>query len=410
MIHEYQRWQASSVNNALKVRRVVVIAGARQCGKTTLARQITGEGDIFFTLDDSALLVTARNDPLGFVKHSSGTLIIDEIQKAPWLLPAIKQIVDRNNTPGQFLLTGSADIRKHPEITESLAGRVKNIRLRTLTIGEIAEKQPSFLQTAFARSWPKQIRGYDKEAVMRLAFRGGYPEVTHADNAERKNWHLDYVGSLLTQDLQDIMNIRRKDVMRKLLSILAAWSSKYMDISAICSHLSTTRVTLTTYINALESLYLFERLGAWIETDYERVGRREKIFATDTGLLASLLDWRLEEVLLDSDRSGKIIETLVFNELAAQIETYGYQYSLSHYRDRQGREIDFVVGNDNGELMGIEVKAGSMVSSSDCRHMRWFAQNIVPDKPFTGIVLYTGENTLPLGKDMYAVPIAALWN
>jgi predicted AAA+ superfamily ATPase len=154
---------------------------------------------------------------------------------------------------------------------------------------------------------------------------------------------------------------------------------------------------------------LFERVPPWLSTDYDRVGRRDKLYAADTGLMADILDWHLDKVLLDPDRSGKIVETLVFNELAALVGAR-YEYSLSQYRDRVGREIDFVVENADGEVLCLEVKAGSLASRDDCKHMAWFEQNIVPDRSFTGVVLYTGDTVLPLGKNMYAVPIAALWN
>jgi predicted AAA+ superfamily ATPase len=219
---------------------------------------------------------------------------------------------------------------------------------------------------------------------------------------------MDYAESLLTRDLRDIANIQRQDVMRSLLDVLAAWSGKLMDVAGICGKLAISRKTVESYINSLLTLHLFEKLPPWLQTDYDRVGRREKIFATDTGLMANLLQWRLDDVLLDADRSGKIVETFVFNELAAQIDLYdGYRFY--HYRDRLGREIDFIVENDRGELLGIEVKVGSSFSSDDCRHMVWFKNNIVPDKPFTGIVLHSGQDALPLGENMYAVPIAALW-
>jgi predicted AAA+ superfamily ATPase len=150
-------------------------------------------------------------------------------------------------------------------------------------------------------------------------------------------------------------------------------------------------------------------LGAWVRTDYAKVGRKGKLFATDTGLMASILNWRTEEVMLDSDKSGKIIETFVFNELAAQLDLReGNRFY--HYRDRDNREIDFIIENERGTLLGVEVKAGSIVSKDDFKHMVWFKNNIVQDKEFIGLVLYTGENVLPFGEKMYAVPIAALWS
>jgi predicted AAA+ superfamily ATPase len=278
-----------------------------------------------------------------------------------------------------------------------------------LTIGEVLRKQPTFLERAFQKEWPSQIRGYDKPAVLELAFRGGYPEVLKLAETGRREWYDDYIKSLLSRDLRDIVNIQRQDVMEALLNVLSAWSSKLMNIEAICSKLSVSRNTLLRYVNAIILLCLFEKVPSWIRTDYDRVGSREKLFAADTGLMAHLLNWRLSDVLLDSDKSGKIIETLVFNELRAQIDL-DYHYSLFHYRDRENREIDFIVRNDSGAFLGVEVKAGSAVSREDCRHMVWFKNNIAKDEPFIGVVLYTGEVALPLGKDMYAVPIAALWS
>jgi predicted AAA+ superfamily ATPase len=315
--------------------------------------------------------------------------------------------VDADNRAGQFLLTGSADIRTLPTITDSLAGRISHIRLRTLSIGEILGEKPTFLSKSFHKDWPLQIRGYDKHSIVNLAFRGGYPEVLRLKETERGEWFDDYTASLLTRDLRDIANIQRQDAMKALLSVLCAWSGKFMDAETICSKLSLSRRTLDSYVNSLVLLCLFEKLSPWIRTDYERVGRKEKIYSTDTGLMAHLLNWRINDVLLDSDKSGKVVETLVFNELSAQINL-DYRYSLYHYRDRENREIDFIVENDAGELLGIKVKSGSAVSKNDARHMVWFKNNIAKDRSFVGMVLYTGENTLPLGHDMYAVPVAAL--
>jgi predicted AAA+ superfamily ATPase len=305
-------------------------------------------------------------------------------------------------------LTGSANLYSLPEVTESLAGRVANIRLRPLAVGEILERKPKFLEMSFDKAWPIQIHNYDKAAVIGMAFRGGYPEPFNLTRQGRKTWHNNYVQTLLMRDLKDISNIRRKNAMQDLLEILAAWSGKFMDSAGICGKLSITKGTLETYTNLLEALYLFERVPPWLRTDYDRVGHKDKRYITDTGLMANILNWNFDNVLLDSDRAGKIVETLVFNELSAQIGL-SYDYSLSQYRDHKGREIDFIVENDEGKLLGIEVKAGSMVSSDDCKHMVWFKNNIVPDRSFTGIVLYAGENTLPLGPDMFAVPLAALW-
>ena len=404
----FTRWQEKRIRELLKNRRVVVISGARQSGKTTLARKVAAKGDTFLSLDNEDVLTTALSDPMGFVRHKKGTMIIDEIQKAPSLLLAIKQAVDADNRPGQFLLTGSADIATLPRITDSLAGRISHIRLRGLTMGEILGGQPAFLDKAFRRDWPLAIKGYDKPAILNLAFRGGYPEVLAIKQTARGEWFEDYKKSLLSRDLKDIANIQRMEAMDALLNVMSAWSGKLMDAEAICGKLSITRKMLVNYANVLILMCLFEKVPAWILTDYDRVGKREKIYASDAGLMAHLLDWREADVLYDPDKSGKMVETFAFSQLCAQTDFY--RYSLYHYRDRQKREIDFIVKNDVGGLLGIEIKSGSAVSRDDARHMVWFKRNIAKEREFTGIVLYTGEITLPLGEDMYAVPMAALWN
>ncbi|MDR0753554.1 MAG: ATP-binding protein [Holosporaceae bacterium] len=408
MEKKYKRWMEASLKQALSKRRVVVISGARQCGKTTLSKQIAIDNSIFRSLDDITLLKAAIDDPNGFVKHSHSTMIIDEIQKAPDLLPAIKQIVDFDNRAGQFLLTGSADIKSLPQVSESLAGRIKNIRLRTLSQGELLGNKPKFMQMLFDDGFPAQIKGYDKREILKIAFRGGYPEVVNFSDTDRKDWHLDYVNTLLSRDLKIIANVKRKAALEEQMRILAAWSSKLMDTPGMCSKLSIGRQTFDSYVGALEVLYLFEQVNPWCRTDYARVGRKDKIFITDTGIMASILNWNFEEVYLNPERSGKMIETFAYNELAIQAEIFGCR--IFHYRDREDREIDFIIEDQNGQIACVEIKSGSAVSKDDFRHILWFKNNIVKNKDAISIILYSGENTVSFGDGLLAVPMAALWN
>ena len=222
--NEFLRWQGETVKNALKSRRVVVLTGGRQTGKTTLLNQMLEKDSILLTLDDDNLLTSAKSDPKGFIKHSAGTMFIDEIQKAPNLIPEIKMAVDKNNRPGQYCLTGSANIQTLPIITDSMAGRNKRIRLRPLTVGEILHRKPKFLEHAFDMDFPRKISGYDKEHIFDLAFRGGYPEAVKLNNQkERKEWHGDYLDDLINRDLKDLMNIRRQNELKELTLILAGW-------------------------------------------------------------------------------------------------------------------------------------------------------------------------------------------
>ena len=188
-----------------------------------------------------------------------------------------------------------------------------------------------------------------------------------------------------------------------------------MDNAKIGTKMSVTKQTLETYINALEKMFIFEKVPPWIKTDYEYIGRKPKLYATDTGLMAAILGWKQADVLnssdtADTDRAGKLMETFVFQELSAQIDVGHYDYSLRQYREYKQREIDFLIERADGAIVGVEVKASSRISKEDFAPQTWFRENIIKNRiPYRGIVLYTGQDTFSFGDGMHAVPIAALW-
>ena len=406
----YSRWQTNVVLNALKTRRVVIIGGARQCGKTTLSKSFVISGVTYRTLDDKLLLQAAKNDPQEFVKHRDQIMIIDEIQKAPELLPAIKMAVDDNNRPGQYLLTGSANIQSLPGVTESLAGRIREIPLRPLSQGEILGHLPNFLDSAFNQLFHPHSNSLSRDDIIEIAMRGGYPEPLGFPNYERQLWHQNYIETLLDRDLKEIVNIRRRDAMDNLVQVVSAWSTKPIDIAAISSGLSLQRHTVESYFNAIEALYLIDRIPPFVKTDYDRVGKQSKLIFNDSGLMASILRWRIDDIRLDSDRVGKLIETHVGNELQKHIDTTENRCVLYHYRDREKREIDFIIEGYHGDLLGIEVKASTTPSLNDFKQLKSFKEKIAPsNKNFIGIVLYTGNHIVSFGESMWAVPISCLY-
>ena len=406
----YPRWQKATIKKMMLERRVLLLSGPRQSGKTTLAHDLESDQTEYRTLDDGTLREAAENDPQGFIKRNTKTLIIDEVQRIPSLLPAIKKAVDEDTRPGQYLLTGSANIQSIPTIKESLAGRIAKIRLRPLTQGEMREIAPRFIDSAFKQSFLHSHAHYDRDALLEIAFRGGFPEPMKLQDRGRKRWHTDYIDAILERDLKDITKIHRKNAMRELVNVLAAWSGKFMDLSAIGSGLSIQRSTIESYINALETLYLVERVYPWTKTDYDRVGKQNRLFMVDSGLMSSLLRWKTDQVRLDSDRSGKLIETFAFNEIMAQVDAGDGRYELFHYRDREKREIDFLIEREDNALLGIEIKAGSAIGKNDFKHMKWFQNNLAKSKEFIGIILYTGQFPASFGDNLWAVPFGLLWS
>lgn len=407
---KYKRWQHELIKKALQYRRVLILSGSRQCGKTTLVKELSSKDTIYRTLDNVTLLEAALSDPQSFVEHENQLMIIDKVQRAPVLLQSIKEDVDINQTTGRFLLTGSANIQSLPGVTESLAGRIRKVRLRPLTIGEMLGNQPSFLKDAFTKNLKANKTNLNKKDYLTKAFEGGYPEALRLSGKEVQRWHKDYLDALMERDLKDIIQIKRQDVMHKMLEVIAAWSSKFIDLSAIASSLSSSRVTVKSYINALEALYLVERVRPWSKTDYDRPTKQDKLFMSDSGLMASILRWRMDDVCLDGQKNGKLIETFVFTQLAALIDAQDEDYQLFHYRDREKREIDFLIENEMGDILGIEVKAGSVISKESFKHLLWFKNKLIKSQDFVGMVLYTGQELLSFGDNMWAVPICLLWD
>ena len=401
-----QRWIKDKIKESLETRRVTMLVGARQCGKTTLACDIASESDFeYVTLDDEEEV--AESDPNGFIKHDKQTMIIDEIQRVPKLILAIKKAVDTNNRYGQYIITGSADIQSLPSVKESLAGRAKKVRLRPFTYGEYQELQPNFINRLRNKSFINNT-GFDKRKVIELAFKGGFPEpVLNQDKIDVHEWYKDYTDLILDNDLKYVANVKRQNKLRMLFNVINAYSSKYITKSDVARELGIARATLDEYLNILERVYLIDGVPAWHKRDYEAAQDKTKYFMCDTGLMTSILNWNEKETYKDSDKSGKLTETFVYNQLIPQVELER-DMTLTHWRDNRKREIDFII-EDEENIYGIEVKSGTDVKLDSFKHLEWFSKNLVKDKKFTGIILYTGERTMQWKNGMFTVPINNLW-
>jgi len=389
----------------MSARRGVHLTGTRQCGKTTLAEYISAGTMHHVTLDDSACLQSAMSSPTEFVDRPDGkTLVIDEIQKAPGLLDAIKIKLDHCNDRGQYLLTGSSNLRFMKSVKDSLAGRLKTVRLRTLTQGEIVGGKGLFLEGSFDNEFVRGSR-LNKRDVIHLAFCGGYPESRTMDAVDRREWFEDYVSDLLLKDIQDITEIRKVDSLRKVVDWLLAYSSKFFNTNELCAKVQLSASAVNSYLEALRTLYLVDVVAPWAKSDYAKLGKREKRYVADPGLMANLLGWNEDRTFYDDDANGKLVETWVYHELAALVDL-SPGYALTQYRDSDKREIDFLIERDDGATLGIEVKAGN-ANLADFKHLKWFAEHLAQGT-FTGIVLHSGSEVLPFGKNLYAVPFSAL--
>ena len=400
-----QRWQEQNLVRALGVRRGVHLTGARQSGKTTLAETVNLDSCIRRSLDKSSLVNAAKSDPELFVRRREGeTLIIDEIQKAPELLEEIKTKVDHDNSKGQYLLTGSSNLRFLKSVKDSLAGRFATVRLRTLTQGELNRSRPDFLEQVIHEDFRRIDNRFDKHELIHAAFIGGYPEPLDFQERDRQDWVRDYLNDLLTKDIKDVTEIRKLESLRNAVQWLFAHTSQLFTIEEFGSKTGLTRETAQTYIAALSALYLVDKIPAWGKSDYDKLGKRPKYIVTDLSLAANSLGWVEDEVVFDENINGKLAESWAYHEISAQMDFSG-GYEVSHYRDSDKREIDFILEHGGKEVIGMEVKCGSSVGIGDFKTMKWFKSKFKIDR-FIGIVLYTGSDVLGFGNHMYAVPFA----
>ena len=401
------RWIKGKIEESLETRRVTMLVGARQCGKTTLTCDIASQSDFeYVTLDDEEDV--AASDPNGFIKHDKKTMIIDEIQRVPKLILAIKKAVDTNNRYGQYIITGSADIQSLPSVKESLAGRAKKVRLRPFSYGEYLGLKPNFINRLKNKNFIHN-NGFDKRKIIELAFKGGFPEpVLNQDKINIQEWYRDYTDLILDNDLKYVANVKRQNKLRMLFNVINAYSSKYITKSDIARELSISRATLDEYLNILERVYLIDGISAWHKRDYETAQDKTKYFMCDTGLMCSILNWNEKDTYKDSDKSGKLTETFVYNQIVPQVELER-DMVITHWRDNRKREIDFII-EDNDNIYGIEVKSGTDIKLDSFKHLEWFSKNLAKDKNFTGIILYTGARTMQWKNGMYSVPMNNLWD
>jgi predicted AAA+ superfamily ATPase len=404
----FQRFAADRVRTALKDTPVVMIVGPRQCGKTTLVRELVAGERHYVTLDDDTALDGARGDPTAFVRHVD-LVTIDEVQRAPELLRAIKRAVDNDRRPGRFLLTGSADVLTLPTVSESLAGRLEVVTLLPLSRAETLGRRPQFLRKAFDGALVKPRQELIGDALVQAVLAGGYPEMLRRKAPERRRaWARDYVRALVQRDVRDIAEIERLDKMSRLLPVLAQYAGQLTNFTQIGGQHELDDKTTKKFVTVLEQLFLVRRVEPWFRNRLKRLVKTPRLHFIDSGLLAAVLGLTAERIARERSLVGALLETFVFSELLKQSTWLDEPCSLWHFRDKDLDEVDVVLENDAGELVGIEVKAAATATAHDFKGLRKLA-DAARDAFRLGLVLYDGDEAVPFGDRLFAAPIACLW-
>lgn len=383
-------------------------------------QMISKEGPprIYLTLDDASVLSAAKNDPAGFLAGFTGPVIIDEVQRAPELFPAIKAVVDRHRQPGRFLLTGSANVLLLPRLSESLAGRMEILTLWPLAqieigsiseIGSASDFGINLIDRFFSqKALPSVLPEISRTDLIQRLLAGGYPEpLARTSEARRRAWFGSYLTTILQRDVRDLANIEGLTALPRLLSLLASRTGSLLNLADISRTTGLAYTTLTRYMTLLEATFLVQMLPPWSANLGKRLVKSPKLLLCDTGLAAGLLATSAERVAEDGVLLGSLLETFVAMELRKAAGWSEEAVQLFHYRTQSGQEVDVLLENGMGQIVGIEVKASSTVTSGDFAGLRAVAE-AVGSRFVRGIVLYTGSQVIPFGERMHAVPISIL--
>lgn len=398
------RRAAELVTEALGDTRVVVVNGARQVGKSTLAEIVLRQvhGGVARFLDDPVTRAAAAADPVRFVSHD-GLLLIDEVQRVPELWLAIKNAVDRDPRPGRFLLTGSARLLALRSIPDALPGRAETVELWPLSQGEINGAGDRFVDAAFSIGADLRVTplGLTRKAYLTRAERGGYPEaVRRAEPRRRARFFDGYLADLLSRDVHQVAQIEHGAKMRRLIALLAAQTGGLLSINRLANALAISAPTVRGYVEILETIFLIRRLPAWSTNATARAVGTPKLIFTDSGVAAHLA--------IPTHDGGGLLESFVLSELARQLSWSQTWARLHHYRDRDQYEVDGVLEDNAGRVIGIEVKAAETVRADDFRGLK-LLQRRLGDRFHAGFVLYCGGQQLSFGERLSCLPISALW-
>ena len=408
-ISMYNRLIKPRLLEAQKDTPVTLLVGPRQAGKTTLVKEISHEQGIkYITLDDQLTLLSAKNDPVGMIRDFDN-IVIDEIQRAPELLMAIKKSVDEDRRFGRFLLTGSANIITLPKVADSLAGRMETLTLLPLSQSEIARQTSNWIDNVFNGHMPQAEQPRVGATLVDLVLKGGYPEAIARDTRKRRiKWSQQYVDAIIQRDVRDIANIEKLDQLPRFLSALCQTVGQMCNYSKIGGQVGLDGKTTSRYIGIFEQMYLLKRIDAWSTNRLNRVVKTPKLQFIDSGLLSALLGLTIDEIQRDKTRFGNVLETFVYGELLKHTTTCENNYRIMYYRDVDKVEVDFVIENSMGNIIGIEVKASATVNEKDFKGLKKLAA--LSGERFTrGILLYDGEDSMPLGENIWATPFSSLW-
>lgn len=386
----------------------LLVVGARGSGKSTSAGRFA---DTVIDLSVPGPAQAAREDPDGILAASTGTIVIDEWQEAPEIIGAVKRAVDTDTarTRGRFILTGSVRAARQ-ETTWPGTGRLIRVRMSGLTQGEIEHNNVYNPVDALFATDPPTGDNSDLTRVdyLERIVAGRFPYALDLTTHSRSRWFDAYVEQLVELDAPQITRGNpRPHKIRAVLLSCAARTGQELNKQATARDAGVTNVTADTHLRLLEDLSIIVRVPAWHNKRLYRLTRSPKVHLVDPGLAAHLLDSDTLTLTHDATLVGQLLETFVATELQPHLESVSQRTGMFHFRDRSGREIDFLLER-RGKLVGLEVKSSSSVNRNDTKNLIWLRDQL-GDSFHLGVVLYTGKFPFRIDNRIRALPISTLW-
>ncbi len=400
--------------------RILYLTGARQAGKTTLARKIAKDtGMQYISLDDKTALASARYDPHGFIDSlKEQPVVLDEFQYAPELVKAIKLVSDLLPLyeRGRFFLTGSADIFKSARTQEALPGHMARMELYPLSVTEKTGTDFNLINFLLAEelSIPDNLSVLSREQLAQALLDGGYPELQEKGPRSRQIWFQSYLQGRLFKDFDSIYTAKGEyyTKLEALIPYLAGLCGNLLKYASVANDLGQNDKIIKSYIEALEWMFIVKRIHPYIKNRARSQSiDMAKLYMVDTGLACYLLGLKKKQQLLTSSFYGGLLENFVVMECFKHMTWAEESMSLYHFRDKRKNEVDIVLEQSDGRLIGIEVKASNSIRQNDFKGLKKFG-GLIKDQFKYGLVFYTGSRFLPFrdSENLYfAVPLSILF-
>ena len=392
----------------------LLIEGAQQVGKTTLALQLIDgiPGALLLDMEDAKTRAAAREDPVGFVAQAVGSLmVIDEIQRVPDLVPAVLAAIDADPRPGRFIITSSSSLTRAGVTPDALAARVGRLHLYGFSQGELTSGRDDFVHALLSAERPTSFAStLSRAAYARLLEAGSYPDACDLFEHKRQRWLDDYVQGLVRRQMPQLRRIFLPDRAMSLLHILAADQAGELVKSRLAEEADIPPTTIDGYLDLLADTWLFATLPPWSPKLSDRELVRPKGFVIDTGLAARLYRITAEQLCTINFAEAFVgsLQAFVAGELLKQGTWTIKPYTLFHYRDRMGAQVDLVMQLADGRIIGIEVRTTSAFQAPQFKRLQALRDKL-GDRFAAGVVLNTGQHGYPHDDRLYGLPVSALW-